>query len=83
MSKIFPLNDYLLIQKNQEPHLVEGFYIPMSVQASVFCGEVKQKGPLVEDVDVGEKVIFEKFCGFILENDQVLVPFDKVLAILE
>lgn len=78
-----PKRDLVLIRADKpQEKTASGLFIVEEWKSLPQTGEVVAIGPLVKDVSVGERVLFERYASVILENDERLCKEDNVLAVL-
>jgi co-chaperonin GroES (HSP10) len=67
---IKPKRDIVLIKVEKPPEkTASGFFLQEEWKTLPPIGVVEAVGPQVTDVQVGDKVIFERYASIILEND--------------
>lgn len=81
------LKDKILLKQEKADDVSKGgIIIPQSVHRESLLAQVISIGPDVEDVNVGERVIFEKQSGISVNvdnEDYVIVSEEDVTAIYE
>lgn len=79
-----PKRDLVLIRADKpEERTASGLYIVEEWKTLPQTGEVLAIGPLVKNVQVGERVLFERYASVILENDERLCQEANILAVLD
>ncbi len=79
-----PKRDIVLIRADKPREKTDsGLFIVEEWKTLPQTGEVLAVGPLVRDVKVGERVLFERYASVILEKDERLCQESHVLAVLE
>jgi chaperonin GroES len=85
-TKIRPLGDRVLVARDKaESKTPGGIVIPENAQEKTQRGEVLAFGPKVEDLRVGDAVLFGKYAGTDVQGDGqelVLLRADDVIAVL-
>ena len=85
---IKPLGERVLIKQTEQEEVTKsGIVLPGTAsKEKPIIGEVLAVGPKIEEVKVGDKVIFEKYSGTEVkdgEESYLILEKDNVLAIVE
>lgn len=84
---IKPLGERVLIKQTEQEEVTKsGIVLPTASKEKPIIGEVLAIGAKVEDIKVGNKVIFEKYSGTeVKDGDEsyLILEKDNVLAIVE
>ena len=85
---IKPLGERVLIKQTEQEEVTKsGIVLPWTAsKEKPIIGEVLAIGAKVEDIKVGDKVIFEKYSGTEVkdgEENYLILEKDNVLAIVE
>ena len=79
-----PTRNLLLILADKPRTRTElGLYLQEEWKTLPHTGTVQEVGPLVTDVKVGDRVLFERYASIILEGDNRLCQESHVLAIIK
>ena len=81
MDKIKPLNDKVLIKDSKNDKTEFGIYIPDNAKERPSEGLIEAVGDDVNEVKVGERVLFVKHGHYELENkDKIIISEEDILA---
>jgi chaperonin GroES len=87
MSSICPLNKRLAVRRFESKEKTQGgLYIPEGAQEPQIGGEVLAVGKGIDDIEVGNTVIFGKYSGtdIAVEGKSVLMlKYEDVLGVFE
>ena len=86
VEKYYPLGDRVLVQVEQAKEKSEGgIFIPDSAKGEKYRGEVLGYGTETKYVEVGDKVIFGKYSGSNVDDDDetlLVINEDDILCII-
>ena len=86
MKQIKPVRRLVLARVDSAPtKTASGLYLAKEAQEKPQTATVKAIGPKVEDIKVGDQIIYESYSGTDIKHqgqDHVLVSESKVLAVL-
>lgn len=78
-----PKRDIVLIRADKpKEKTASGIFLVEQWKTLPQTGEVIAVGELVKNVDVGDRVLFERYASVILENDERLCQESHILATL-
>ena len=85
MQKYRPLGNRVMILIDSKEEVSKGgIIIPTEMRESKSVGMVKAIGAKVEEVAVGDKVLFDKYGGLRLEDSTVnIITEEDIIAVLE
>lgn len=88
-----PLHDNVLVQKIEKKQSAGGILLASTAQKDLVEGEVLAVGPglytsegkeirVTDHVKVGDKVLFKPYSAVDLPDDQILISYREILAVL-
>lgn len=78
-----PTRDIVLIKADKPAAKTEsGLYLTEEWKTLPPTGTVLAVGPEVKDIEVGTRVIFERYASVIMENDERLCKASHILGII-
>lgn len=79
-----PLKDLVLIKADKaEEKTASGLYITEDWKTLPPTGVVVAVGPMVNSVEAGQRVVFERYASIILKDDERLCKESHILATIE
>ena len=82
-----PLNDRVLIEVEVTPEKTEGgIWLPPSAVQKSEMGWVRAVAEGIDLVDIGEKILFDKYAGTVLELEKkmfIVIPTDSILGVMK
>lgn len=67
---IQPIKDRVVIKSDDKKEMTKGgIVLPAAAQSEHYTGEVLAVGPLVQELEVGNKVIYSRYAGIDIEPE--------------